>query len=138
MNLNKMKKLITVLLLTTLVLMTSFDVNASKIPSSPWWRQGKKVINNFPVARVERVLSIGFSTISNRYITPISARTMGLKAIEVISDKDDRILIKETNGRFSLYYDNKLLRLFVSPKDNDPLNWGRLSIAMILELKKKF
>ncbi|WP_167730428.1 S41 family peptidase [Terasakiella sp. SH-1] len=77
-----------------------------------------------PADEVSSVLASGFYNVSERALTPVDVRSLGLEGMRGLATIDPEIIIEENNGVIEVHYGERFLKAVVEPLAHDSESWS--------------
>lgn len=113
----------------------AFLLTVSTAHAAPvWW---ESVVNDtkLPIPRMERVLTTACTLTTQKSLKPVTARELTETAVKSLSTFDQKITAALDGKRVILFADDKVLKSFSAPDENDCENWSRLLLAAAVEAR---
>lgn len=101
--------------------------------SVPAWWETVASNTNVPAVRIFSTLSHACQITVNRSLTPLTAKQLALQSIEALQTYHPVKLAIDKN-RLMLLSDQRVLKSFLAPNDDDCDNWARLTTAVTTEI----
>ena len=79
---------------------------------------------SLPRDEVSSVLASGFYSISERALTPVSVRALGLEGMRGLATIDPEVSIEEKHGVITVKYGDNFVKAVVEPMDHDSESWA--------------
>jgi carboxyl-terminal processing protease len=77
-----------------------------------------------PRTEVSQVLASGYYSISERALTPVTVRDLGIEGIRGLATIDPEVSLEEEDGELELYYAGQLIKKVVEPLAHDSESWA--------------
>ena len=81
------------------------------------------------------VLTVGYNSISRKYIRPISVADFAFEGLRGLSGIDPMLAVIRSSERVTLIHEGVPVRAFETPKPEDVMGWVDLSVSLIEEAK---
>ncbi len=109
-----------------------FFAQAQEIPV--WWKPVSEY-NQLPIERMYETVNAACKVITEKSLKPVSASEFAFAAVKSLSTIDQKITVRMDGKRVLILADNKILKSFSAPTDDDCPNWSRLALAAAVEVR---
>jgi carboxyl-terminal processing protease len=93
--------------------------------------------DNYPITLAKEVFSLGFESISERYIEIVSPAQFTMEGLQGLRSIDPAITIEVADGKVILKVNNDIAGRLSTPEVNDPTSWAELTVNMIASGRQK-
>ena len=120
------------LLISALFAFFPFFARAQEVPV--WW-QPVAEYNMLPIERMYDTVSAACEVIAEKSLKPVSAKDFAFTAVQSLSTIDRKITALMDGKRVLILLDDRILKSFPAPEENDCSNWTRLALAAAVEVR---
>ncbi len=110
-------------------------LTASTAHAAPVWWENVVSDTKLPIPRMERVLTAACHITTQKSLKPVTARELTETAVKSLSTFDQKITAALDGKRVILFADDKVLKSFSAPDENDCDDWSRLLLAAAVEAR---
>lgn len=86
-------------------------------------------------ANSNRLFTASYSSISDRYLEPVSYETLTISGLNGLSSIDPTVTASKSDGSIKLVARGQVTGTFPMPKNNDPKNWAALTSSAIISVR---